>query len=180
MGNSFLCLWCGNSFSDKPSRKRRCCSRICLRNWLARNRVKYICNVCGSDFFCPPGRTGVKFCSNACKSTYYRSKNIRPYGRIWDGSKQVLEHRWVMEKFLGRKLSRYELVHHINGDKRDNRLSNLSIVNQSKHSIVHSRAKFNIALAIKLRGKGLNFTQIARKLGCHPWSINYSLSIRGF
>lgn len=34
--------------------------------------------------------------------------------------KEVLEHRKVMEEYLGRPLTRSEIVHHKNGDKADN------------------------------------------------------------
>lgn len=47
-------------------------------------------------------------------------------------------HRLVMEKKLGRLLRRDELVHHKDGNKQNNSLSNLELVTASEHKRLHA------------------------------------------
>lgn len=51
----------------------------------------------------------------------------------------VMEHRLVVEKALGITLPDDFDVHHINGDKSDNRIENLAIMTHKAHTILHNK-----------------------------------------
>lgn len=62
--------------------------------------------------------------------------NPYKYVKLGNGKNQV-EHRVIMEEYLGRKLSSDEIVHHINGEYRDNRPENFELVTRAEHIKVH-------------------------------------------
>ncbi len=131
-----------------------------LDTWGRRNR-KYAdrtCDACGQLFH--PKHANSRFCSRPCqwsKNGGYNKKdetwwvNGRGYieGRIWIDGKQIRikKHRFVMEQYLGRKLEAWEDVHHINGDKTDNRLENLEMIDHGVHSSISNRNRAAVAQA---------------------------------
>jgi hypothetical protein len=102
--------------------------------------------------------TGVKKTEEHCKNISLGKKGIKlPSGEkhhAWKGGKRILrgycvlnvnsrmEHRIIMEKLLGRKLSKKEVVHHIDGDKTNNAAENLRLFpTQKDHLSYHAKTR---------------------------------------
>lgn len=58
----------------------------------------------------------------------------RGYRRFSDSKRLV--HRWVVKK-NGCKLSRYQQVHHIDGNKLNNNIDNLQVASKREHQLKH-------------------------------------------
>lgn len=53
----------------------------------------------------------------------------------------VMEHVFIMEQHIGRRLHKDECVHHINRKKDDNRLSNLQLMTKREHMSLHAKER---------------------------------------
>ena len=157
-GEQVACAYCGTLFYRQPSRPdARYCSKSCARS--AANRTdrnpSYSRDISGERN--PMFGKGLAGALNGMfgrkreqAPRWKGGREVRkdgyvliiapdnhPYPAYVDkrtGTKYILEHRWVMEQYLGRYLDPEEVVHHIDGNPSHNDIENLQLfASQSEH-----------------------------------------------
>lgn len=119
---------------------------------------KRICKNCKKEFLISKRELSFKrgagtFCSHFCNGKYLVKSNPEKYklkrilgGYIYlykkghltaNSDGYIAEHRWNYEQFLGRLLLSEEHIHHVNGNKQDNRIENLEILSPTEHQYRH-------------------------------------------
>jgi len=78
------------------------------------------------------------FSSSSSRSGGFKTRtNSSGYRQYNSGSGWNLTHRTVAAKKVGGSIGAGREVHHINGNKTDNRPSNLSVLSKLAHSLIH-------------------------------------------
>lgn len=124
-----LCICCGKKFNnskfqtEKVYKKQKFCSLKCSYK--------------SAKLFVPRGEKSPSWKGGVQYHSGYRYIYMpdHPYRakELYIG-----EHRIIMEQHIGRFIKKGELVHHINGDRLDNRIENLYLCRNGKeHTAIH-------------------------------------------
>jgi len=161
------CLFCSKDFLiakslyNQKSIKNHCCSKECYEslktNIEKKSKLKktFTCSNCKKVFLGHrSGKTNLKFCSQKCSIEYMKGKNspfynggtitAQGYKAVKVGEKYILEHRLIMEEFLGRKLVENEVVHHIDENKLNNNIENLKLMDRKEHDRLHTTKRHEL------------------------------------
>lgn len=127
------------------------CAAIVNNRVPKRKRLVRLCEHCGASV----QSRSAKYCSNTCvqqvrllagqikrlaEGKVLKYKRPDGYFELYLPDRtRVYEHRYLVEQLLGRKLESHEHVHHKDGDRGNNSLSNLEVLTASEHAKHHQR-----------------------------------------
>lgn len=133
------CEQCNSEYfiSSYKNKTSRFCSQKCLLEWkkiyvFPLHKAPWL-----SELNKQPGRNAKISRDFAEQRGINQRGQVRTHGRSYPKMNSKHIHRQVMEKFIGRKLEYSEVVHHIDGNNKNNDINNLMVMSRGEHSRLH-------------------------------------------
>ena len=166
------CLFCGKPFvCDTKTARKMYCSISCglkarskfhnidvdkVRELVAKNTDIYkICDLVGATYWV------LRRIMTANGIRYPKKPLKQRSDGYWNYTAEQ-NHRKIIERFIGRNLLKTERVHHIDGDKTNNDISNLCLLStESEHAKLHKQLE---QVAMQLLKKGIIYFDYKEKM----------------
>lgn len=123
--------YCHRHYLDNKARQYR---EKKAKGIKCRTTWESFCEICGVSFQ-TTHRNNARFCKD-CNTKIQNNGFDANNNYKHDKRGQVL-HRVIAEEVLGRKLEYNEVLHHLDGDAKNNNLDNLLLLSRSNHSSLH-------------------------------------------
>lgn len=145
-----VCRNCGKEFELNASETRvkkgevHYCSAKCRDEGRKTGKV-ISCKQCGKQFYSIRNEFCSQKCARAYRSDHIDHKIYKENGYLvkyengYNKKGNVKIHRAIMEEKLGRRLSPDEIVHHKDGNRLNNDISNLEVMSRGDHSRLHRK-----------------------------------------
>ena len=117
------------------------CGRKVFTTLFRAERKKYCSKKCFYRYRKRP--SGLIYKIVAINKGWFKRKKVvkldnKGYERRYYRGKYKRTHDLILEKKIGRKLKSFEVCHHLNGVKTDNRPENLIVLTKKKHDKFHN------------------------------------------
>lgn len=139
-----ICDNCGKEFVYRGRHGTRNKHFFCCYNCYIEFKTKKVevsCDLCGEPFLKKRSdirRSNYNFCCEECYRNYMSLSRQSKTGPKYYG-KPI--YRLMIEHELGRELTSEEQVHHVDGNHKNNAMSNLIVVSRSEHQKIHAAMK---------------------------------------
>mgnify|MGYP001618077434 CR=1 FL=1 len=163
---SRLCKTCGQQFFAKPFSIRQGWGKYCSAKcqYLGFRKGRWIlCEICKKRVYksrlaLAHSKSGKSFCSKSCQTKWRNTQYVGEKHLLWKGGKAIYRelllksaHKQVC-KLCGEKDIRVLAAHHIDEDRRNNKINNLVWLCQNCHQLVHhdNVEKLRLAKLLKM------------------------------
>lgn len=151
---TITCSRCGKDFQRKPSLHKISvdkgatqfyCSTMCMNGRVNGNAEPRSCAHCGTQLMRRPSdirdsKTGLFFCTTSCAAKHNNPLRVRADGAGIDYRERAFSHYGVVCMICGFAHLYALEVHHIDRNRRHNKITNLAVLCANCHTGIHKGA----------------------------------------